>query len=567
MEKRILLNQCGYRPHEKKTVTFRGVGELFFLVCRSDGTIVYQGVSGPAVYHSSSEEVESSGDFSEVTQEGVYFLSVPGNLTDENEKLKLSPANQDQPGLGESDFFCIGNDVYKEEFLKSVKFFYMQRCGYDFGNVSGEYKAYGHRACHIEDAKIYVPDASYKEEKESLSVNGGWHDAGDYGKYVVAAAMAVAQLLLAFEEDREWCGLYSNPEDTTKGKEKFPDYLREVKYELDWMLTMQREDGKLYHKVTPKSFCSFIMPQDEDAKLCLSPVSVTATADFAAALALAYGIYKEFDEEYADILKAAAIKAYDAAMSMELPGGFKNPAGIVTGEYEDDCDKDELYWASAQMYKTFGDERYYKDFKKLAEEKIYGGYGWADMGSYGNIAILSCERPVDEELLDKIREEVIRQAEDFLTLSEQDGYNAALSAKEYIWGSNLVICNRGRQLLDAYELTKRDEFREAALEQLNYLFGKNPMGICYLTGCGSQSVLRPHHRPSVFVGKAMPGMLSGGPCDWLADDIAKGLLKGKAPACCFVDMVGSYSTNEVTIYWNSALVWLLTGCFKKTGKH
>lgn len=565
MEKRILLNQCGYLPHEKKTVTFRGVGEIFFLVCRSDGTIVYQGISGPAVYHSSSEEVESLGDFSEVTQEGIYFLSVPGNLTDENEKLKLSPANQDQPGLGESDFFCIGKDVYKEEFLKSIKFFYMQRCGYNFGE--DECGAYGHPACHTENAKVYVPDLLCDKEEESISVTGGWHDAGDYGKYIVPAAMAAAQLLLAFEEGREWCSLYSNPGDTSKGKGCLPDYLREVRYELDWMLSMQRSDGKLYHKVTPKSFCSYIMPQDEKDELYLSPVSVTATADFAAVMALAYEVYREFDEEYAKVLEEAARKAYDAAMEMELPGGFKNPVGIVTGEYEDECDKDEKYWASAQMYKAFGDERFYKDFEKEAREKIYHGYGWEDMGSYGNKAILSCKRPVAEEILDKISEEIINQGEDFLTLSNQDGYNAALGAKEYIWGSNLVICNRGRQLLDAYELTKSEKFREAAMEQLNYIFGKNPMGICYLTGCGSQAVLRPHHRPSIFVGRAMPGMLSGGPCDWLADDLAKGLLKGKAPACCFLDMLGSYSTNEVTIYWNSALIWLLIGCVGRDGKH
>jgi hypothetical protein len=31
-----------------------------------------------------------------------------------------------------------------------------------------------------------------------LQVSGGWHDAGDYGRYVVPACKAVADLLLAF---------------------------------------------------------------------------------------------------------------------------------------------------------------------------------------------------------------------------------------------------------------------------------------------------------------------------------------------------------------------------------
>ncbi len=33
-----------------------------------------------------------------------------------------------------------------------------------------------------------------------------------------------------------------------------------------------------------------------------------------------------------------------------------------------------------------------------------------------------------------------------------------------------------------------------------------------------------HHRPSGFVGKAMPGMLSGGPCSWIGDETAKQVL-------------------------------------------
>ena len=84
------------------------------------------------------------------------------------------------------------------------------------------------------------------------------------------------------------------------------------------------------------------------------------------------------------------------------------------------------------------------------------------------------------------------------------------------------------------------------------------MGISYVSDCGTDSIKHPHHRPSGFLGKAMPGMVSGGPCSWLADAVAKGLLsKDVPPAKCFCDMTGSYSTNEVTIYWNSAFLQLL----------
>jgi endoglucanase len=50
----------------------------------------------------------------------------------------------------------------------------------------------------------------------------------------------------------------------------------------------------------------------------------------------------------------------------------------------------------------------------------------------------------------------------------------------------------------------------------------------------------------------MPGWVSGGPFRTPADEAAiKMIPKGTAPMKCYVDDWGSYSTNEITIYWNS----------------
>ena len=66
-----------------------------------------------------------------------------------------------------------------------------------------------------------------------------------------------------------------------------------------------------------------------------------------------------------------------------------------------------------------------------------------------------------------------------------------------------------------------------------------------------------HHRPSADLIPTMPGMLAGGPEPLLLDDAAKRALNNKAPAKCYLDELDSYSTNEITIYWNSPLVFLL----------
>ena len=53
-------------------------------------------------------------------------------------------------------------------------------------------------------------------------------------------------------------------------------------------------------------------------------------------------------------------------------------------------------------------------------------------------------------------------------------------------------------------------------------------------------------------------MLVGGVNSDLADPAAQQYLADAPPAKCYIDSEGSYSTNEITIYWNSPLIYLLS---------
>lgn len=531
MYKHIFINQCGYLPNMEKLVTFNCVKQdaaVSFNVMRSDGTCVYSSTASKRVDNPSAKEINYIGDFSEVKEAGRYYIT----------------AN----GYGESDTFEIGENVYNDTFQKSFAFFYLQRCGCDIPKSAGG--IYAHSACHTTPAIIYG-------SSRQKDVNGGWHDAGDYGRYIAPAAMAVAQLLYAYEENPELASFYACP-DSSNVNARLTPFLDEIKYELDWMLKMQSDDGQLYHKVSCKNFCGFIMPEFEKDELVISPASVTATGDFSAVTAMASRVFKEKDPEYSGVLAAASKKAYAALRNMELEGGFKNPVDIRTGEYGDSCDSDERYWAAAELYKTFGNAIYREDFEKLAADKIYHGYGWEDMGSYGNRAYISTEFHVNNELRERIIASMIELADEKLQNTVSDGYGTSLTARQYIWGSNLYAANNGIHLYDAYKLTGDVKYLNGAAQQLHYLLGRNPMGLCYLTGCGTDAIKHPHHRPSGFNGRAMEGMLSGGPCSARLDETAKQMLtEDTAPAKALVDMTGSYSTNEVTIYWNSAFVQLL----------
>ena len=62
--------------------------------------------------------------------------------------------------------------------------------------------------------------------------------------------------------------------------------------------------------------------------------------------------------------------------------------------------------------------------------------------------------------------------------------------------------------------------------------------------------------------KPMPGMLVGGPDSKLEDPFARANLSDAPYSACYIDSVQSYSCNEVTIYWNSPLVYLISGCME-----
>ena len=63
--------------------------------------------------------------------------------------------------------------------LSTLKYFTDSRCGQGI--------------CHTGIAEVYGTG-------EKKNVQGGWHDAGDYGRYVVAGTKAVMDLLLAYKK-------------------------------------------------------------------------------------------------------------------------------------------------------------------------------------------------------------------------------------------------------------------------------------------------------------------------------------------------------------------------------
>jgi endoglucanase len=526
-----VVDQVGYLPGERKRFIVMGESRAFEILCADSGEAVLRGTTSPVTFDAASGTSAGKGDFSDLRQPGRYRLRMAG-LEQEVEVV-------------------IGEDVYDGLHQALLKAFYYLRCGLE---LAAPFAApWTHSACHLSRAEVYGSE-------ETREVSGGWHDAGDYGRYTLAGAVSVADLLLAYEYNPEAFAQRIPLPESAEGT--MPDVLHECRYELEFLLKMQETDGGAYHKVTTYHFCGLdVMPEEDTAPLVLSPISSTATGTLAAVMAMAARVYEPWDAEFAARCLSSAESAW--AWMLRHPEGvlFHNPPEVTTGEYGDVSDADERYWAAAELFRTTGREDYHRIVRETVEqgEVDLCELGWARVGGYGTLAYLLTDRQlVDVGLRNRLREVWLKQAEAYQQIAERDGFGVAIEAQDYNWGSNMEIMNRAQLLLAAYREDHNRLYRQTALEQLHYLLGRNVMGQSYVTGFGTNPLRHPHYRPGVADGieAAVPGMVSGGANPGLQDDYAREHLAGLPPAASFEDHELSYSTNEITIYWNSPVVFV-----------
>ncbi|MCH5259308.1 MAG: glycoside hydrolase family 9 protein [Lachnospiraceae bacterium] len=528
----IYCNQVGYLPQSRKMAVMTA-GEKFQVI-RVEGTseqTVFNGTARDAGPDKASGDHVHVADFSEIRQEGLYYVQ-----NDAGEK---------------SHRFGIGQDIYRALQRDMTKALYYQRCGCALeAEYAGEYT---HSCCHTDDAVLWTDRSVVKE------VRGGWHDAGDFGRYISPAAVAVAHLLYAYQLFPTSFEESLNIPESGNG---VPDVLNECRYELEWMLKMQDEEGGAYHKLTTERHPDFIMPEEDKDQFYLFPVSSMATADYAASMALASRVYRAFDGAFADKLFDAAFRAWGWLEKYPQYVGFKNPDGCNTGEYDDICDLDERLWAAAEMLVTTGEQKYQEKLTELLKEDLTKtDFGWTDVSGFAALAILTdASHKADDDSVRDLRGAVLAEADRLVSVAGQSGYGVAMEPEDYVWGSNMVVLNRGMLLVLAALITEQnEEYEQTALAQMNYLLGTNAVDYSYVTGHGEHAYMHPHNRPTECDGieLPMPGWVSGGPFKTPADPIGIERIKaGTPPMKCYVDHASCYSLNEITIYWNSPAVFV-----------
>ena len=532
----IHVNQVGYRTEDEKIAILVGEYDSFQLVAIEDEkeTVVLNSkIESSPLFDVSTGDLVYKLDFSQVTEPGQYYLSVAG--------------------AGRSYPFQIGDNIYNDLKDALLKFMYYQRCGIE---LKEEHAGQWHRPeCHTE------PGILLEDNNVTMDTVGGWHDAGDFGKYTVPAAVTLADMLNSYEM---FPTAYSDNINIPESNNGIPDILDESIYALDWIIRMQDEkSGGFYHKLSTNNFPGFIMPHRDSSKQYLSPISPTATGSAVAVLAQASRILSDYDSEFAGRALAAAEKGWQWLIDNPDASGFTNPKGVSTGEYGDANSSDERAWAAVELYRTTGKDQYHDYVKKNYKGGLkVAGLGWIDNGGFGAISYLFMDQDMqDTDVYDYLKSKYLEEADRIKKYMANNVYNVAIRPTEYYWGSNMHVMNRAIFMLVAHLLEENPEYEQIALDQLHYLLGRNGLSQSYVSGFGSKQIKNPHHRPSGAdnIKEPVPGMVAGGPTKDREDNVVKNSIpEDTPPGKAYIDAEGSYSTNEVTTYWNSPTLFVAT---------
>ncbi len=534
----IYLDQLGYLANAPKSAVSDKPCN-YQIIRVTDSVSVLDGYTGESITDDLSGEQNYVIDFSELTETGEYYI-----LAGDRQK---------------SATFCIQNQTLYRPILKDVlRCFYYQRCGVSLlKEHAGEYT---HECCHTAPSIHLADYMNHTENPQEYDMTGGWHDAGDFGRYASAGSVALGHLLYAYELFPE---AFSDSLNIPESDNSIPDILNECAVELKWLLKMQRKDGAVYHKLTAFTHCDFMMPEEEKTPYLIFPVSSMATADFTAVMAMASRIYRPFDPEFADKCLNAAKDSWLWLILNEFCYEH-NPEGCNTGEYDDAVDTDERLWAAAEMMRADADGLAGYDMvlrALLSSEEGLTDFGWTDVSGFASMAILTDQSGIFDTIKPLVLPVVLKEADRLVALQNGNAYRLAMKNEDFVWGSNMVVANRGMLLLLA-ALCSEDGaiYEQAAMEHLHYLLGRNAMDTSYITGYGEHAFRNPHARvmASDGIDDPIPGWVSGGPFRMPCDEPAmQAIPAGTPPMKCYLDHVGSYSTNEITIYWNSPVALLL----------
>lgn len=495
--------------------------------------------------------------------------------------------------------------------------------------TSGDSSELAHNGTHKLDGayvqpdwrKYYEDDGSDVDKKYQIDVTGGWYSADAYEKNVPDGAAAAWMLQNVYE---------SGLKNKTAADDALQEARYEIEWLLRMQVQFDdpfwgEYEGMVYNEVRDHKWTHpASIPWDyecEEMPRVVKPPTYAATFDFAAVTAQAARLWKEKDADFAEKCLEASKKAYNAAMSQKEKwhdkiGGLTADKGnkfyapcdtyLGTGYGYDVNVNDEAYWASCELLITDGDSAYadyiaeYKNPDYRADETTYvftdhvydgssvdsstaSAFDARRVTALGNMSLMLNNDKLDEKQSESLKSSVAAVADKFISYMSEQGMGVPYKSTEYDlyeglgifgasygsgyeYGSNGYVVNNAIMLANAYKATGDKKYLDAAAEALDYIFGRNGLGLSYVTGYGEHSVQNPYHywwanSIDPYYPKAPSGVLVGGSSYGLNDE-PSGLLGMKrdkvAAQRSYVDNAYAFGSNDTNLFWNSALVNILS---------
>ena len=532
VRKKIYISLGGYISDSRKTAVCHTVNNTFSIVELPSERVVYTGELSPPINDPDSGDQIKIADFTKLSDAGTYCLKC---------------------GYRRSEPFVISDKPYthlKDMLMRGI---HLNRCGYDLSQsaVPDECREFVHGKCHTEFTPMYYGG-------QQLDVSGGWHEGGSYGKSVTVAASACASLMYSYI-------LY--PKSFEAEKDGLSDILDECRWGLEWLMKMQGADGRVYHKIDgAEAFLNPQSPMEDTTEYYIFPESADAAMMFTAVTALGARVFADIDRHFSRLLSRAASNSWLWIVNTPTYEPWKLPTGASpdgVGDLSYQSRNDCYMWMLSEMYALTGDESFSKRFEEMLFFNDTTGFSLDSTGGFAALSYLTVSENRNPGVVFYLKKKFGDRA-DKIIIASSSGYGSSLNSTalgdRYNSMSNMEILSDCIICQTAYMIFGLERYRSAAAVLMQYILGKNPSGISYITGMGELSPLRPAHSLSVStMSKALPGMVVCGANKERGDDFSKWRLSVKTPpARCYLDNECSYSTNSTSVAFGAAALLALS---------
>lgn len=492
---------------------------------------------------------ESSGDY-------VYRIDLSGVPEGGPYRVSIS-------GYGCSYPFGVGGDFSRRLGYVEFRALYYQRCGCP---IVKPYAPVDLRPepCHtiVFDTLKSPPsqdNVRVQPGDPKMTVYGGYHDAGDSDR-LLYHLMVPATLLTTYEA---FPGKFTDDQFNIPDKfdanyhivgkgNGMPDVLDEAAWGTLFWEYMQTTNGEVRWGDSTQGFPDWV-PFDRDQK----PYGTCRVDDSASGFAA--GLFMNL---------ARVMKPYNAERSAELQKRGDRAFAAAGGKFKP---AHKLYFA-IQKYLLTGDETAHNMVRELAPKA--GAFpntfcmeagGFAADGNYWLASffmsyLLETNRPTDAAVVAQLKAALKTTADKEIGWLNQNAYPYGWANNinfrqtyNYGQGHSTVQGQLAYPCLMQYALTRDQKYLDAVSQLMDYPQGLNPIGKCYVSGIGSDSVRHPHDRESVYAQSKgwgpRPGlMVYGGP--YVSGKNIKQVppLEELSRERHYLDHLGSFAMNEFTVY-------------------